>query len=74
MDGLVILINAPVDADSAMRGSPPLGLLYLGAVLREHEIPVAFFDLHSEQKTWFDVEKTVSSVEPCVVGLMCSTR
>ena len=73
MCGLVVLINAPVYADSTMRGSPPLGLLYLGAVLRQHEIPTQLFDLHHEEKSWIDVEDAVSAVDRCVVGFTCNS-
>ena len=73
MDEQVVLINAPVDADSAMRGSPTLGMLYLGGVLKEQGIPVAFFDMHYEGESWADVEKAVAGAERCLVGFTCNS-
>lgn len=73
IDGSVIL--AYVALDPVIRGDlrPPLGLLYLGAVLREHDIPTMLFDLQHEGTPWSRVEQAIAEAEPCLVGLTCDS-
>jgi len=72
-DGLVILIYAPQDADIWKRSRPPMGLLYLGAVLRENGIPTRLFNFQREDASWKDVENAVRGAEKCLVGFACDS-
>jgi len=74
MDRSVVLIHAPVDMDSTMKVPAPLGLLYLGAVLRGRGIPVCLFDFHYEGTSWAAIEATAGASERCLVGFSCSTN
>jgi len=74
MDRSVALIHAPVDMDSTMKVPAPLGLLYLGAVLRGRGIPVCLFDFHHEGTSWAAVEAAVGASERCLVGFSCRTN
>lgn len=73
MGGRVLLVNAPLAPDSVGL-SPPLGLLYLGAVLRTKSIPVQFFDLRFEESAWSSVEQAASEPGPCLVGFSCDSE
>ena len=74
MAGSVVLINAPVDPDSTTKLPAPLGPLYLGAVLKAHDIPVSYFDFLHEATSWSAVEAAVSSSDHCLVGFSCTTN
>lgn len=74
MASSVVLVHAPLEMDSTLKTAPPLGLLYLAAVLRDNGFRVAFFDLHYERTSWADVEAAVASSAPCLVGFSCSTN
>jgi len=74
MKRAVILIHAPVEMDSTVKAPPPLGLLYIAAVLRSHDFHVEFFDFHHEKTTWADVEAAVASTDACLAGFSCSTN
>lgn len=74
MDGSVILIHAPVDAPVAEPLSPPMGLLYLGAVLRQYGIPTQLWDLHYNAASWDGVEQAVSKAKHCLVGFGCDSE
>lgn len=73
MQGCVLLINAPMVSDEAVF-SPPLGLLYLGAVLREQAIPVQFFDMRFREHDWAAIERAAEETAPCLAGFTCDTE
>lgn len=74
MKSSVVLIHAPVEMDSTLKTAPPLGLLYLAAVLRTHGFQVELFDLHHEKTAWEDVEAAVASAGACLAGFSCITN
>jgi anaerobic magnesium-protoporphyrin IX monomethyl ester cyclase len=74
MDRSVILINYPVYIDFSSRLRAPIGLLYLGAVLKDNGIPTKVFDFQTEQSSWSDVEKAITDVDRCLVGFSCDSE
>jgi radical SAM superfamily enzyme YgiQ (UPF0313 family) len=74
MPGSVVLIHAPVDPDSTTKVPAPLGPLYLGAVLKAHDIPVSYFDFLHETTSWSTLEAVVDASDPCLVGFSCNTN
>ena len=69
--GSVILICTAVEPDVVEHSSPPLGLLYVGAVLRQHRIPVQLFDLRRPDSPWSAVKEAIASAPHCLVGFSC---
>jgi len=51
-----------------------MGLLYLGAVLRDNGIQARLFDFQTKQASWLDVEKAISDVDRCLVGFSCDSE
>jgi len=73
-DELVILIYVTIDANMARHMLPPLGLIYLGTVLRVHGITTRIFDFQHETASWSAVEKAVSDAKHCMVGFSCDSN
>ncbi len=73
MNRSVLLVYAPISPD-AVGLSPPLGLLYLGSVLRDNAIPVQLFDLRYEETSWKSVVQAASQSDGCLVGFTCDSE
>lgn len=53
--------------------SPPLGLLYLVAVLEEKSISVKFIDIGAEQQTITETLRIIESERPTIIGISAMT-
>lgn len=53
--------------------SPPLGILYLGTILKNRGHEVHIIDVEAEQLSLEQVVKKVESIDPEVIGLTCLT-
>ncbi|MEW6363089.1 MAG: radical SAM protein [Acidobacteriota bacterium] len=75
MDVLLILPPGGYYAERWQRGSlqPPLGVLYLGAVLEENGFQVGIIDAHVERLTYAGLAGRVSEVGPKIVGISFCT-
>ena len=75
----VILINCPITFEYNLNvlGDqgywPPLGLLYLGAVLEQKGVRVKVLDPHLAKMTLGDVMKTIEEENPHVIGFSALT-
>ena len=78
MNNLVYLINSPISffsgkAEGEETTNPPLGMLYLGAVLEEADFEVRFFDVTAQN---IKLEQMLSYIErdrPFMVGISSLT-
>ena len=52
---------------------PPLGLLHLAATLLDRGHPVAVIDAFAERLTWRDLDRTVRSIRPDLLGMTVLT-
>ena len=78
MDVLLVVPPAPSGyAKEAVRtpeySSPPLGICYLAAVLRQHGFRVAIADLHQGQNQPEDIVARCREGNPKIVGITAST-
>jgi radical SAM superfamily enzyme YgiQ (UPF0313 family) len=68
------LINALVDTHFGKPLNVPLALLYLGTVLRQHNIPSRLFDFQDENFSWHEVEEAIANTSRCLVGFRCDSE
>lgn len=66
----VLLINPP-EAGRGDYSTPPLGSLYLAAMLKKNGIAVDFIDGYLEG--WIGIEKKLSECDPSIVSITCHT-
>lgn len=66
----VLLINPP-EAGRGDYSTPPLGLLYLAAVLKKNNITVDFIDGYLAG--WEGIEKKIEDYMPSIAGITCHT-
>ncbi|MBN1526066.1 MAG: cobalamin-dependent protein [Candidatus Omnitrophica bacterium] len=66
----VLLINPP-ESGRGDYSTPPLGLLYLAAVLKKNSIPVDLIDGYIAG--WDGIEKKMREYRPTIVGITCHT-
>ena len=66
----VLLINPP-EAGRGDYSTPPLGLLYLAAMLKKNGIVVDFIDGYLAG--WEGIAKKISEYEPSIVSITCHT-
>ncbi len=72
----VLFIYPPISFDerSSLSGyCPPLGALYLGAILKDSGHDVSVIDVEAEGLTESQLTERVKSIDPDVVGLTCLT-
>lgn len=62
------------DAPTGKYLPPPMGILYLAATLRQHQIPVRVFDFQFEKTSWRELEKIVDSTTSCMLGFSCDSN
>jgi radical SAM superfamily enzyme YgiQ (UPF0313 family) len=65
---------APDAASVAENSAPPLGLLYIAAVLRDAGIKVAVRDMAAERLSVFDVARLLAEIRPRIVGVSVLTN
>src|SRR5512145_270703 len=68
----VFLVYAPAlvpEAGDVL--DPPLGLVYLAAVLTQHGISVRIFDLQHHRTSWGALEDAIAATDRCLVGFTC---
>ena len=65
----ILLINPP----ETMCALPPLGLLYIAAVLERENIDVKVVDSGIEKHSWKDVERVIENENPELVGIPTNT-
>jgi anaerobic magnesium-protoporphyrin IX monomethyl ester cyclase len=66
----VLLINPP-ESGRGDYSTPPLGLLYIAAVLRKNDIDATLVDGYLAG--WSGIEKRIAEYRPTVVGITCHT-
>jgi len=66
----VLLINPP-EAGRGNYSTPPLGLLYLAAVLKKNNIEVDFIDGYLNG--WDGIERKIDECSPSIVSITCHT-
>jgi len=75
----VLLINPPVFFDkestpvSLDSSFPPLGLLYLAAVLEKEKISVSFIDVGATKETLKQILKKIDKEKPILIGISAMT-
>lgn len=74
----VLLINPPVYFDGLIPVSldtsfPPLGLLYLAAILEKEKISVSFIDVGATKETLKEILKKIKKEKPIIVGISAMT-
>ncbi len=75
MNEQVILVNAPIKTSGGRKqeAGAPLGLLYLGTVLRQNDIPVTLVDMRSGANCLESLSEKVGETDRCLVGFTCDT-
>ncbi|MCP1662274.1 MULTISPECIES: B12-binding domain-containing radical SAM protein [Methanocalculus] len=73
----VLFINPPDEKSKYKKylniRIPPLGILYIAAVLEEHGISIEVMDCAAEDTTFADIERRVAATEPFIVGITATT-
>lgn len=66
----ILLINPPPRKRSFETiVVPPLGLLYLAAILKKNNIPVNILDAYALNLSWNDFEKKLKEFQPDIIGI-----
>jgi radical SAM superfamily enzyme YgiQ (UPF0313 family) len=65
----VLLLNPP----EVLSDLPPLGLLYVAAVLEENKYDVNLIDCGIEKKSWDELKDIVKNEQPKIVGITATT-
>ena len=74
----VLLMTPPcIELYAGMREiapiSPPLGLLYIAAVLEKNDIKIKLVDTYAENLNYKQIEKKIQKYNPLILGLTCVT-
>lgn len=65
----VLLLNPP----EVLSDLPPLGLLYVAAVLEKNDYDVNLIDCSIEKKSWDELKDVVKNEQPKIVGITATT-
>ena len=64
----VLLIN-PIIRDWSNPNIPPLGLLYMSAVLKEHDVQCDIYDINGKRHSKDEVEKFIAESDYDIYGM-----
>jgi radical SAM superfamily enzyme YgiQ (UPF0313 family) len=73
----VVLINPPLDKKTTSKfvmSGPPVGIAFLAAYLRQHNIQVALIDAVVERLSYEEIADYLKRTKPLIVGVSCLTE
>lgn len=73
----IVLINPPLDKKTTSKfvmSGPPVGISFLAAYLRKHNIKVALIDAVVERLNYEKITNRLEEIKPLIVGVSCLTE